>query len=176
MNSAVCAFSARIWARSASSRSRARRSPSSADSAIKPKVSGTKQNSCCGICKRRLLRFIFVSGGVQVGGEVTAVSPARVLVAGSGNSPAWVLPHLAAVVPMETEFRQSGGDLVRLFAVKLNPYPPSNHFRQFPKLRCLPANKVQKRFRPQCPVPMPAVEINSLQFVPVALCGPVLEL
>jgi hypothetical protein len=87
-----------------------------------------------------------------------------------------MLPDLPAIVPMETKLGQCCRDLVRLFAIKLNPNPPSNHFRQFPKLWCLPSNKVQERFRPQGPVPMPAVEINSLQFVPDALCGPVLEL
>ena len=115
-------------------------------------------------------------GGVHVGGEVTAIFPAGVSVAGWCDRAARVLPDLAAVVPMKPEFRQSGGDLVRLLAVKLNPNPLAHNFRQFPKLRCLPAHKVQQRFRSQCPVPMPAVEINSLQFVPDALCVPVLEL
>jgi len=76
---------------------------------------------------------------------------------------------------METEFRQCCGDLIRLLAVKLNPNPPAHYLGQFPKLRCLPANKVQKRFRPQSPVPMPSGEVNSLQLCFNALCGPVLE-
>jgi hypothetical protein len=40
-----------------------------------------------------------------------------------------MLPDLAAVVPMETKLGQCRRDLVRLLAVKLNPNPPSNHFR-----------------------------------------------
>ena len=76
---------------------------------------------------------------------------------------------------METKLGQCCGDMVRLFAVELNPNPSANDFREFPKLRCLPANKLQQRFRSQSPVPMPAGEVNSLQFVPNALCGPVQE-
>jgi len=120
--------------------------------------------------------FHGVSGKVQVGGKIAAIFAARVLVAGRRNRAARMLPNLSPVVPMETVLGQSRGDLVRLFAVKLNPNPPANDFGQFPKFRCFPANQIQQGLRRQSPVLMPAGEINSLQFVPTALCGPVLEL
>jgi hypothetical protein len=117
-----------------------------------------------------------VLGGVHVGGKIAAVFPARVLVAGRRNRAARVLPELAAVVPMKPEFREGGGNLFRLPVVKLNPNPPANHFRQFPKFRRFPSNQSQQRFGSQSAVSMPAGEVNGWQFVPNALCGPVLEL
>jgi hypothetical protein len=117
-----------------------------------------------------------VSSGVHVGRKIAAVFSAWVLIAGRRRRAAWMLPNLPPVVPMETKLGQCRRDLVRLLAVKLNPNPLAHNLGQFPKLRCLSSNKVQQRFRPQCPIPMPSAEINSLQFVPVALCGPVLEL
>jgi hypothetical protein len=58
MNKADWAASTKRRARSASSRSRERRSPSSPASEIRLNAFGAKPNSCCGIGKRRLFRFI----------------------------------------------------------------------------------------------------------------------
>jgi hypothetical protein len=82
-----------------------------------------------------------VLGGVHVGGKVAAIFPVRVLVAGIRHRAARMLPCLPSAVPMEAKFRQFGCDLSGLFAVKLNPNPPANYFRQFPKFRRFPSNQ-----------------------------------
>jgi hypothetical protein len=68
-----------------------------------------------------------------VGGEVTAVFPARVKVGSLRHLPARVLPNLPCVVPMETKLRENGGNLRGLLSLKLNPNPFANYFGNIPK-------------------------------------------
>jgi hypothetical protein len=74
--------------------------------------------------------------GLLVGGEVRAITAARIVIRSGHDLSARVLPELSAVVPMEAKFCQSTGDLRRLFSLKPNPDPFPNHFGQFPKTRC----------------------------------------
>ena len=60
-----------------------------------------------------------------------------------------VLPRLAAVVPMEPQFRQNAGDFGRLLPVKLNPNPFANHFGQFKEARGFRAQQREQLVRVQ---------------------------
>jgi len=51
-----------------------------------------------------------VSNGFHVGGEVTGILLAGVVLGAFGDCPARVLPSLAFVVPMETKLRKCRGD------------------------------------------------------------------
>ena len=93
--------------------------------------------------------------------------------AAGAELPARVLPSLAFPIPMETKLRQGGGNLWRLFILKLNPNPLAHYLRQFPKTRCLVVEQVQEFFRGKSPVLESEFEINPMRLVFNALCGPV---
>lgn len=76
---------------------------------------------------------------------------------------------------MESKLRQGGGDLRRLFILKLNPNPLADYLGQFPKARLPLAEHVQDLRGGKCPVLESLPEINLLGLFLKKLCGPVLE-
>src|ERR1039458_7244385 len=118
------------------------RSPSVPFSTIILNASGAKKNSCWGMGKRRLLRFMVgaplrlicrVKGGILV---------ARVNPSAGAELAARVLPKLASPVPMKAKLRQLRGHVARLLVLKLNPNPLADNLAQFPKARSLAVEHV----------------------------------
>src|SRR5688572_23890143 len=86
------------------------------------------------------LLFVFManllSSGECIGGEVAAISLARVIGRGCNrNRAARMLPRLAVAVPMKAKLGQRSGDFAGLLLGKSNPNPLANNFRDFKKTR-----------------------------------------
>ena len=114
-----------------------------------------------------------VSSGFLVGWKIRAVFAARVEHRGTDKLAARVLPELAAVAPMESKLRQDHRDFQRLFGLKLNPNPFSNHFRQFPKARGFRLEQLQHAVSRQTAIAYAfcQVELRQLRFEFDKLCG-----
>ena len=132
-NRAACAFSASLRARSASSRSRAIRSPSSPVfdnqvERVRREAELTLRNgqaasvSFHGGCSFALVRR--VKGWILL---------ARVNPSAGAKLAARVLPNLPLTVPMEAKLRQLRRHVARLLLPKLNPNPLADNLTQFPK-------------------------------------------
>jgi hypothetical protein len=133
------------------------------------------------VLRYRQAASVSFHGGLSrllVGGEVTAVFPARVKVGSLRHLPARVLPNLPCVVPMETKLRENGGNLRGLLSLKLNPNPFAYYFGNIPEVRGFLPNQVKQGFNRQCPILISQFQVNLRQLCLVfdALCGPVLEL
>jgi hypothetical protein len=96
---------------------------------------------------------------------------------GAGARPsARVLPNLPPAIPMKAKLRKLGGHVARLLFSKLNPNPLADNLAQLPKAWGLMAKHVQHSGCRKTAIVKSLPEINPMQFVPKALCGPVLEL
>src|ERR1035438_4747143 len=93
----------------------------------------------------------FLSSGLHVSGEITAVFGARVVgVRGVGRTrSARVLPDAPALIPMKAQTPKGicGGAVAG--GGKLQPNPPANNLRQFVLLRQLRPQIVQNLLRRQ---------------------------
>ena len=101
-------------------------------------------------------RGSFKKGRLHVGGEVAAVTLARVerrpLIA---DRAARVLPCLPSVVPMEPKLRQNAGDGRRLLIRELNPNPLPNNLGNLKKAGRFTAKQRQQFVGFQRPVRVP---------------------
>jgi hypothetical protein len=77
---------------------------------------------------------------------------------------------------MEAKLRQMCGHKTRLPLPELYPNPLADNLTQFPKTRGFMVKHVQDPICRKTAIVESPSEINPMQFVPVALCGPVLEL
>jgi hypothetical protein len=163
VNKRGCADSAARRARSASARSRVIRSPSSVSSVKRLKACRVNKNSCCGIGKRRLLRFMVGAPSRLVRRVKGGILVARVYPSAGAILTARVLPNLPPPVPMESKLRQLRRHVARLLLLKLNPNPLADNLAQFPKARGLAVEHVNNLRCGKSPVLETESEINPMQ-------------
>jgi len=101
---------------------------------------------------------------------------ARVAVGAGARPSARVLPKLPPAIPMKAKLRKLGGYVAGLLLSKLNPNPLADNLTQLPEAWGLMVKYVQHPSRGKTAIVKSLPEINPMQFVPKALCGPVLEL
>ena len=103
--------------------------------------------------------FSFQAG--YIGGEITAVTLARVIIgAVVNNRSARVLPRLAFVVPMKAKLGQCRSDGNGLLAVKLNPNPFADDFGGGKEIRGFAAKQSQQLFSVQGTIRKTAFQID----------------
>jgi hypothetical protein len=118
-----------------------------------------------------------LSSRFLIGWKIRSVFATRVINRGIDNLSAWVLPDLAAVIPMKAKFSEGGSNFPRLLAVKLDPNPFPDNLSQFPKAWGFVLEQFQKPFNGQSAIAAALVKIKFQQFRLLfdVLCGPVQE-